>query len=71
MKKLAARDFEDLLQCILSVIEDLFPDGAHNRAIQDLVFILAEWHANAKLRLHTTSTIAILRELTRVFGIRL
>ncbi|KAK7685095.1 hypothetical protein QCA50_011932 [Cerrena zonata] len=71
MKKLAARDFEDLLQCFLPVIEGLFPDPVHNRAIQDLVFTLAEWHANAKLRLHTASTVDILRQLTREYGIRL
>lgn len=53
------------------MIEGLIPDPIHNRAILDLIFILAEWHANAKLRLHTTSTIRILRELTRQYGIRL
>ena len=71
MKKLAARDFEDLLQCILPVIEDLLPDRTHGRAIMDLIFTLAEWHSIAKLRIHTTSTITQLRELTRIFGIRL
>ena len=71
MKKLAARDFEDLLQCILPVIEDLLPNRGHARAILDLIFTLAEWHAVAKLRIHTTSTIARLRELTHAFGIRL
>ena len=71
MKKLAARDFEDLLQCILPVMEDLLPNRTHARAIMDLVFTLTEWHAIAKLRIHTTSTLAQLRELTRVFGIRL
>ena len=29
---------------------------------------MAEWHANAKLRLHTDSTILTLKELTRSFG---
>ncbi|KAK7696214.1 hypothetical protein QCA50_000867 [Cerrena zonata] len=71
MKKLAARDFEDLLQCILPVIEGLLPDSVHNTAIQNLLFVLAEWHANAKLRIHTTSSVANLRELTRQFGIRI
>ena len=29
---------------------------------------MAEWHANAKLRLHTDSTVGTLRELTRSLG---
>ncbi|KAF9501634.1 hypothetical protein BDN71DRAFT_1584712 [Pleurotus eryngii] len=47
MKKLAARDFEDLLQ---------------------LLFRTAEWHAYAKLRLHTDATPTRLEELTKEFG---
>ena len=69
MKKLAAHNFEDLLQCILPVIEDLLPNRAHARSIMDLVFTLAEWHAVAKLRIHTTTTIARLCELTHTFRI--
>lgn len=53
------------------MIEGLIPDNTHNRAVLDLLFILAEWHAIAKLRLHTTSTVASLRDLTRMFGIRM
>lgn len=32
---------------------------------------MAEWHANAKLRLHTDSTVDRLKELTRFLGARL
>ena len=32
---------------------------------------MAEWHANAKLRLHTDSTVLRLKELTRLLGSRL
>lgn len=32
---------------------------------------MAEWHANAKLRLHTDSTVATLKELTRSLGSRI
>ncbi|KAK7682685.1 hypothetical protein QCA50_014068 [Cerrena zonata] len=71
MKKIAARDFEDYLQCAIPVLEGLFPDRSHDRAIQDLIFILAEWHANAKLRLHTTTTVDILSKLTHSFGVRI
>ena len=52
-------------------MEDLFPDQSHGRSIYDLVFTLADWHACAKLRLHTTSTVTLLQDLTRTFGIRL
>lgn len=55
----------------MAVFEGLFPNPAHDRAIQDLLFTMAEWHANAKLRLHTTSTVVILEELTRSFGVRI
>lgn len=53
------------------MLEGLFPDAMHDRAIQDLVFTLAEWHANAKLRLHTTTTVGILSKLTHSFGVRI
>ncbi|PPQ85538.1 hypothetical protein CVT26_012745 [Gymnopilus dilepis] len=48
MTKLAARDFEDLLQ--------------------DLLFILCTWHAYAKLRMHTSSTLSGLGSITRSLG---
>ncbi|KAK7681972.1 hypothetical protein QCA50_014935 [Cerrena zonata] len=69
LKKIAARDFEDYLQCTLPVLEGLFPDPMHDRAVQDLVFILAEWHANAKLRLYTTTTVDVLSKLTHTYGV--
>lgn len=53
------------------MLEELFFIPAQDHAIQDLVFVLAEWHANAKLRLHTTSTLDILGKLTRKFGIHI
>jgi hypothetical protein len=39
----------------------LFPSG-HDTAIQTLLYRFAEWHALAKLRLHSESTIAFLEE---------
>ncbi|KAI6137396.1 hypothetical protein F5141DRAFT_994895 [Pisolithus sp. B1] len=56
MKRLAACDFEDLLQCAIPVFEDLLPEP-HNSCILDLLFDLAVWHAYAKLELHTTDTL--------------
>ncbi|KIK32452.1 hypothetical protein CY34DRAFT_45100, partial [Suillus luteus UH-Slu-Lm8-n1] len=52
MKKLAARDFEDLLQCVIPVFEGLLPKE-HNGIVLDMLFDLAAWHGYAKLRMHT------------------
>ncbi|KAH8082791.1 hypothetical protein BXZ70DRAFT_958592 [Cristinia sonorae] len=57
MKKLAARDWEDLLQCAMPVFEGLLLDPEQpnseiwDSTVQDLLFILATWHASAKLPL--------------------
>ena len=53
------------------MLEGLFLDESHDRYVQQLVFTMAEWHANAKLRLHTDSTVLRLKELTRLLGSRL
>ncbi|KAG6824796.1 hypothetical protein H0H92_005805 [Tricholoma furcatifolium] len=66
MKKLAGRDFEDILQCAGPCFEGFFQRQIDSR-IQDLLFIAAAWHASAKLRLHTDSTLDIFRGLTREF----
>ncbi|KAJ7101024.1 hypothetical protein C8R43DRAFT_1048129 [Mycena crocata] len=67
MKKLAARNFEDLLQCALPVFEGLL-DDEHDSIIQDLLFTLAYWHGLAKLRLHTDFTISRLKDVTVQLG---
>ncbi|KZP03324.1 hypothetical protein FIBSPDRAFT_1055351 [Athelia psychrophila] len=67
LKKLAARDYEDILQCAMPVFEGLFP-SPFDGYIQDLLFDLAEWHAYAKLRMHTDSTIASFRTATASLG---
>ncbi|KAI0071487.1 hypothetical protein K474DRAFT_1606851, partial [Panus rudis PR-1116 ss-1] len=71
LKKLAARDYEDLLQCALPVFEGLFENPVHDRFIQDLLFIMAEWHANAKLRMYTDSSLTCLQEATVSLGSKL
>ncbi|KAI0073098.1 hypothetical protein K474DRAFT_1570479, partial [Panus rudis PR-1116 ss-1] len=71
LKKLAARDYEDILQCSIPVFENLFPDPKHDRFIQELLFTLSEWHANAKLRMHTDSSLDILRSVTEALGSKL
>ncbi|KZT12252.1 uncharacterized protein LAESUDRAFT_641648 [Laetiporus sulphureus 93-53] len=67
LKKLAARDYEDILQCVIPVFDHLLPDE-HNELVLDMLFILATWQALAKLRLHTTDTIVALRKTTKVLG---
>ncbi|KIL55572.1 hypothetical protein M378DRAFT_90703 [Amanita muscaria Koide BX008] len=72
MKKLAARDYEDLLQasCALPVFDHLLP-YEHHIIVQKLLFELCTWHALAKLRLHTESTIQALEHSTRQLGFAL
>ncbi|THH16591.1 hypothetical protein EUX98_g9280 [Antrodiella citrinella] len=67
MKKLAARDWEDMLQCAIPVFEGLLP-APYDAVIQDLLFVLATWHACAKLRLHTDSTLSFLDKSTTSLG---
>ncbi|KAF7344219.1 hypothetical protein MVEN_01712600 [Mycena venus] len=67
MKKMAARNFEDLLQCAIPVIESLLPDGP-NRTVLDLLFTCAEWHALGKLRMHATPFIKRLSDTTTFLG---
>jgi hypothetical protein len=50
------------------VLEGLLPNAEHNKVLLDLAFDLATWHAYAKLRLHTTHTIASLRSQTKELG---
>ena len=84
MKKLAARNFEDLLQVRLHSLEiwitfnrvqkcampvlDGLLPAKHDNDIQSLLFTTAEWHTLAKMRLHTDSTLAWLDESTKAFG---
>ncbi|KAF7981735.1 hypothetical protein HWV62_32343 [Athelia sp. TMB] len=67
MKSLAARDFEDLLQCATPAPEGLFPEP-HNTKIMCLLFTCAHWHALAKLRQHHDITLDILDDVTTSLG---
>ncbi|KJA18100.1 hypothetical protein HYPSUDRAFT_145489 [Hypholoma sublateritium FD-334 SS-4] len=67
LKKLGARDYENILQCSMPVFEGLLPDP-HNRNLMDLLFILAHWHALAKLRQHTELSLAVLESATTQLG---
>ncbi|KAG1868437.1 hypothetical protein F4604DRAFT_2020743 [Suillus subluteus] len=66
LTKLAVRDYEDLLQCCIPVMEGLLPD--HDEVILDLLFELATWHALGKLQMHTETTLNFLDNLTTRLG---
>lgn len=51
----------------MPVFEGLLPPE-HDKVIMDLLFCLAEWHALAKLRLHTSTTLDLLDDATRELG---
>ncbi|KAH6890808.1 hypothetical protein BKA70DRAFT_1441711 [Coprinopsis sp. MPI-PUGE-AT-0042] len=67
MKRKAARDYEDLLQCSLPVFEALLP-SPHNEIVGDLLYALCEWHALAKLRMHHDLTLERLESATVELG---
>ncbi|KAE9388659.1 hypothetical protein BT96DRAFT_1003962 [Gymnopus androsaceus JB14] len=67
MKKLAARDFKDLLQCSIPAFEHLF-EHEHNEHLMKLLYRLAQWHALAKLHLHTEPTLEWLEKTTMEVG---
>ncbi|RXW19475.1 hypothetical protein EST38_g6369 [Candolleomyces aberdarensis] len=67
MKQLAARDFEDLLQCAIPAFEGLLPEP-HNGQVISLLYVLAKWHSLAKLRIHTDHTVNLLDEMTTALG---
>ncbi|KAG6835741.1 hypothetical protein H0H93_015071 [Arthromyces matolae] len=67
LKKLAAQNFEDLLQCAIPVFEGILDNGSEDDVLT-LLFVLAEWHALAKLWLYTEETVQWLEETTREPG---
>ncbi|GJE92524.1 hypothetical protein PsYK624_086780 [Phanerochaete sordida] len=67
MKKLAARDFEDILQCIIPCIEGILPPSLEV-VVLDMLWELALWHGLAKLRLHTDKTLQIFEATTTRLG---
>ncbi|KAF8666958.1 hypothetical protein RHS04_09358 [Rhizoctonia solani] len=70
MGQLAARNFEDILQCCLPVFKGLLPLEC-NAPVQRLLFTFAFWHGLAKLCCHTTETLKIMKKLTAKLGSKL
>ena len=54
-------------QCAIPVFDGLLPEP-HNKTLMSLLFRLAEWHALAKLRMHTESTLTQLEKVTSIIG---
>ncbi|KAF8221838.1 hypothetical protein L208DRAFT_1325783, partial [Tricholoma matsutake] len=67
LKQMAARNFEDLLQNMIPAVEGLLSE-LHNGKLMTLLFCLAEWHAIAKLRMHTDFTLTLLTQSTTTIG---
>ncbi|TBU36183.1 hypothetical protein BD309DRAFT_1024558 [Dichomitus squalens] len=67
MKKLAARDFEQMLKCAIPCFEDLLPEPA-NSIVLTMLFELAMWHALAKLQLHSETTLSTFDTSTTTLG---
>lgn len=55
------------VQCSIPVFEGLLPEP-HNSNVLSVLFILAHWHALAKLRQHTDLSLAILDAVTSQLG---
>lgn len=55
-------------QCAIPVFDGLLTDSTHDTDIGTLLFTVAEWHALAKLRIHTETTLEWLEQCTKSFG---
>ena len=81
LSQLVARDYEDILQvcdprpgstnpsltereCSIPAFDGLFYEE-DNRSISELLFLLSTWHAYAKLRLHTDTTLGMLETVAK------
>ncbi|KAJ7069202.1 hypothetical protein C8F01DRAFT_510286 [Mycena amicta] len=67
LKKLAAWNYQCILVCAIPVVDGLLPEP-YNSEVLDALFVLAEWHAFGKLRMHTETTIDMLRISTKELG---
>ena len=55
------------LQCSIPVFEGLL-DGQHNRRLMKLLYRMSEWHALAKLRMHTEDSLVLMEDITKELG---
>jgi hypothetical protein len=57
-------------KCAIPVFEGLL-SSPHNEMVMTMLFRLAEWHALAKLRMHTDSTLTRMETVTSILGCEL
>ncbi|KAF9779678.1 hypothetical protein BJ322DRAFT_990467, partial [Thelephora terrestris] len=53
--------------CIIPCLEGLLPEP-HNTTVIDLIFLLATWHALAKMGIHTKTSLRLLDTTTTALG---
>ncbi|KAJ3543294.1 hypothetical protein NMY22_g3196 [Coprinellus aureogranulatus] len=68
LQKKTARDYEDMLQCAIPVFEGLLHQSVYSQAVLNIILVCAEWHALAKLKMHTDATLALLENATKQLG---
>ncbi|KAI0264767.1 hypothetical protein BC834DRAFT_970691 [Gloeopeniophorella convolvens] len=69
LRKLAARDYEDIIQCAPMVFDGLLGEDVENQKIvDDLLFDLATVHSYSKMRMHTDTTSKNLRVALKEFS---
>ncbi|KAG9031058.1 hypothetical protein FS837_003120, partial [Tulasnella sp. UAMH 9824] len=67
MKGFAARDYEDILQCIIPVFEGLLP-SPYDGQVLSILYAMAGLASLASLRLHTETTLLALRLAITQYG---
>ncbi|TFK20496.1 hypothetical protein FA15DRAFT_599618, partial [Coprinopsis marcescibilis] len=67
MRRKAARDYKDLLQCLIPIVDSLLP-APHDEIVLELLRLLCEWHALTKLHLHNKFTVKMLETTTIQLG---
>ncbi|EJU06165.1 hypothetical protein DACRYDRAFT_44232 [Dacryopinax primogenitus] len=67
LSQLAAKDYEDLLQCAIPAFEGLFPE-LDNPLIISVLYTLALFHCLGKMQVHGTDTLELLDEVTTWLG---
>ncbi|KAJ3538209.1 hypothetical protein NMY22_g5263 [Coprinellus aureogranulatus] len=67
LRRRAARDYEDILQCAIPTFCGLLPAPLDGLVLK-LLYLNARWHALAKLRMQTEATILLLEEVTVQLG---
>ena len=58
------------LKCSIPAFEGLL-EGRHDRRLTKLLYRLSEWHALAKLRMHTDTSLDLMEEYTKELGVLL